>query len=291
MRPTAPLLAALLGYPLVVPAAGAPPEPVALSRGGVSVSLPAGWKLQTPKPDEPPVLAARFDADGKKIADAMAITLSKTVEEESAELAASAERNPDAIKLVNRSELLTDSGLEGTSVVLRIAAKHPDFGAPLYFWSLYYPRGDGRSVTFKLRCGETSIKALIPEFKAIASSAKRQADRPIPKPGGVRVTGADQISGPWRKVSITDLDSDPALAAGHEMGFAFGPAGAVTSWVEREGEKQSRKGSLLFEDGTAYLQWDGDEGKTAFELWLDGDKLALRQADGRLQIELRKAED
>lgn len=139
--------------------------------GGYSFVLPPGWTLVKGGRANPGVIAHRYSA-GKKIGEILAATLHGSMDKEIKEMLDSAHSSKGSIHVLDYSHFQTASFLQGRRLTLDINASDPDYGGPLIFHSIYLPRRDGSCTTFKLRCGDSRKKILIPEFNAILRQAK-----------------------------------------------------------------------------------------------------------------------
>jgi len=107
----------------------------------------------------------------------MAAQLSKSVEKEATEMAASAKKNAGVVTLLEAGDFALKSHIKGQKVLLAVKASDPNYGSPLVFYSIYLPQKDGGSITFKLRCGDSDLKLLKPEFEDIIAGARTPDSR------------------------------------------------------------------------------------------------------------------
>jgi len=139
--------------------------------GGYSFGLPVSWTLVNGGRANPGVIAHRYSA-GIKIGEILAATLHGPMDKEVQGMLDSAAGSKGTIDVLDYSHFQTATFLQGRKLTLLINASDPDYGAPLLFHSIYLPRRDGSTTTFKLRCGASGEKLLVPEFNAILRQAK-----------------------------------------------------------------------------------------------------------------------
>jgi len=137
--------------------------------GGVKCDLGASWKLQPQEAKK----KAGFEAvwvnpkTNKPNAALIAKMLTKSVADEAGEMAKSAEKQPQAIKLLEDRTVELKAGGVARIVSLSVMAGNPQLNieSPMVFHSIYVPSANGNAVTFKLLCAMKELEGLKLDFE------------------------------------------------------------------------------------------------------------------------------
>lgn len=102
--------------------------------------------------------------------------LTRTVAAEADEMAASADKQPQFVTLIEDRTIKLNDQSQARIVCLEIKSKNEDLGieAPMVFYSIYMPTKDGLSVTLKLLCAKTRLADLKGDFETIAFGNRQQ---------------------------------------------------------------------------------------------------------------------
>lgn len=134
------------------------------------VSLKAPWQTANQQFKAVGSAAVRVDiTTGKPMASMLVTRLGQPIDAEATEMAESANRQPESIKLLEDRKVTLSNGDKARIVSLEIRAgdRLLSINAPMVFHSIYLPLKDGKSVTFKLKCARADLDQLKDEFESM----------------------------------------------------------------------------------------------------------------------------